>query len=164
MGKGKGKKSRKEEKALAKKAKAKEPKLPGVPKLPNPAKIAKKLAAKEKKAAAVDDNPPKYEHGAFPTPLGRHKPFTKQHAKWPALFKKHIGILESHIKALDRIMMSMRADIDLVPAKERLDYELGERGNWRAICEMMDRARQTLCSAKEAAKGIVSTTLSAWEQ
>jgi hypothetical protein len=40
--------------------------------------------------------------------------------------------------------------------KDRLEWELGERGNWRVICEMMDRAREVLVSAKKAARGIVS--------
>ncbi|KAH9217456.1 hypothetical protein DL95DRAFT_424027 [Leptodontidium sp. 2 PMI_412] len=85
------------------------------------------------------------------------KPFTKspQHAKWPALFKKHLGVIESHIRSLDRVMQSMKSDMADMPEKERLDFELGERGNWRVICGMMDRAREVLTSARVAATGIV---------
>ena len=90
--------------------------------------------------------------------MGRPKPFTKspQHAKWPALFKKHLGLIESHIRALDRVMQSMKSEMGQMPEKERMEWELGERGNWRVICNMMDRAREVLAGAREAAKGIVS--------
>ncbi|KAH7305710.1 hypothetical protein BKA65DRAFT_415564 [Rhexocercosporidium sp. MPI-PUGE-AT-0058] len=89
--------------------------------------------------------------------MGRPKPFTKspQHAKWPALFKKHLGVIEAHIRSLDRVMQSMKSDMSEMPEKERLEFELGERGNWRVICGMMDRAREVLTSARVAAKGIV---------
>lgn len=160
MGVGKGKKGRKEDKKATKKAAeiAKIPKIPKPPREPNPAKIAKKAAIRERREERKI-NPIGCDPVAFPTPMGRLRPFTHQHAKWPALMKKHIGVLESHVKNLDRIMMSMRSDFQKMPdTDEKLDYELGERGNWRAICSMMDRAREILGQAKEGAYGVVSTT------
>jgi hypothetical protein len=155
MGKGKGKKGRHEAKLAAKKA-AEVPKIPGAPRPANPVKKAKKLLSREKKSA-INTNPPGPEK--FPIPMGRPKPFTKspQHAKWPALFKKHLGLIESHIRALDRVMQSMKSEMGQMPEKERMEWELGERGNWRAICEMMDRARGVLADARKAAQGIVSS-------
>jgi hypothetical protein len=154
MGKGKGKKGRREAKIAAKKA-TEGPKISGVPKAGNPIKKAKKLASREKKSS-MNTNPPGPEK--FPIPMGRPKPFTKspQHAKWPALFKKHLGVIEAHIRSLDRVMQSMKAQMGEMEDKERMEWELGERGNWRVICNMMDRAREVLAGAREAAKGIVS--------
>jgi hypothetical protein len=155
MGKGKGKKGRREAKLAAKKA-TEVPKIPGVPRPANPVKKAKKLASREKKSA-INTNPPGPEK--FPIPMGRPKPFTKspQHAKWPALFKKHLGLIESHIRALDRVMQSMKSEMGQMTEKERLEWELGERGNWRVICNMMDQARTVLADARVAAQGIVSS-------
>ncbi|TAQ88764.1 hypothetical protein B7494_g2930 [Chlorociboria aeruginascens] len=72
-----------------------------------------------------------------------------------ALFKKHIGILESHIKMMDRVMMSMRNEMAGFEAEKKLEWELGERGNWRIVCGMMDRAREILCQSKEIGGGIL---------
>jgi hypothetical protein len=154
MGKGKGKKGRKEAKLAAKKANE-PPKIPGVPKPSNPIKKAKKIPSREKRSA-INSNPP--GPADFPIPMGRPKPFTKspQHAKWPALFKKHLGVIEAHIRNLDKIMQSMKVDMQNMSEKERLEVEKGEKGNWRAICDMMDRAREVLSNAREAARGIVS--------
>jgi hypothetical protein len=135
MGKGPGKKGRKESKVAVTKSNQ-ESKIPGL--------------AKPKKPATK----------AISTlPLGQQQPFAKkpQHAKWPALFKRHLGVIESHVKSLDRVMQSTKSEMDRMNEKDRLEWELGERGNWRVICEMMDRAREVLVSAKKAAQGIVST-------
>jgi hypothetical protein len=155
MGKGKGKKGRREAKIAAKKA-TETPKIPGAPRPVNPIKKARKLISREKKA---NTNSLGAENS--PIPMGRPKLFTKslQHAKWPALFKKHLGVIEAHIRSLDRVMQSMKSQMGQMEEKERLEWELGERGNWRVICEMMDRAREVLASAREAAKGIVSSQL-----
>lgn len=154
MGKGKGKAGRKEAKLAAKKANE-VPKIPGIPKPPKPIKKAKKIPSRGKKSA-INTNPP--GPADFPIPMGRPKPFTKspQHAKWPALFKKSLGVIEAHIRNLDRVMQSMKADMQFMGEKERLEFELGERGNWRVICGMMDRAREILATEREAARGIVS--------
>jgi hypothetical protein len=140
MGKGQGKKGRKEAKLDVKKLNQ-EPKIPGLPKPEAPAK----------KAAATSA-----------LPLGQQQPFTKKlhHAKWPALFKRHLGVIESHVKNLDRVMQNTKGEMDRMDEKDRLEWELGERGNWRVICEMMDRAREVLVSARKAAQGIVSVVLS----
>jgi hypothetical protein len=136
MGKGQGKKGRKEGKLAVKKLNP-EPKIPGFPKPEKPARKAVATSA---------------------LPLGHQQPFTKkpQHAKWPALFKRHLGVIESHVKNLDRVMQSTKSEMDRMDEKDRLEWELGERGNWRVICEMMDRAREVLVSARKAARGIVS--------
>ncbi|CZT09121.1 uncharacterized protein RAG0_13977 [Rhynchosporium agropyri] len=153
MGKGKGKAGRKEAKLIVKKLNQ-EPKIPGLPKPARPEKKAKKIPSREKKSA-MHSNPPGPAN--FPLPMGRPKPFTKspQHAKWPAMFKKHLGVIEAHIRSLDRVMQSMKSEMTDLPEKERLEFELGERGNWRVICGMMDRAREVLTSARIAARGIV---------
>lgn len=52
-------------------------------------------------------------------------------------------------------MQSMRTQMNDMDAEERAMWERGEKGNWRVICGMMDRARATLVSAREAAQGIV---------
>lgn len=154
MGKGKGKKGRAEAKLDAKKTNQ-EPKIPGLPKPDKPLKKAKKVPSREKKSA-LNTNPPGPAN--YPLPMGRPKPFTKspQHAKWPALFKKHLGVIEAHIRSLDRVMQSMKSEMGQMEEKERLEWELGEKGNWRVICEMMDRAREVLAAARKAAQGIVS--------
>ena len=153
MGKGKGKKGRREAKLAAKNL-IQEPKVAAVPKPVNPAKKAKKLLSREKKLA-MNANPP--GPAALSIPIGRSKPVPKtlQHAKWPALFKRHLGVIESHIRSLDRVMQSMKSEMGQMAEKERLEWELDERGNWRVICNMMDRAREVLAGAREAAKGIV---------
>ncbi|PBP17954.1 hypothetical protein BUE80_DR011346 [Diplocarpon rosae] len=153
MGKGKGKAGRKEAKLAAKKLNQ-APKIPGMPKPAQPQKKAKKIPSREKKSA-LNTNPP--GPATYPLPMGRPKPFTKspQHAKWPALFKKHLQVIEAHIKDLDRVMSSMKADMATMSEKERSEMESGERGNWRAICGMMDRAREVLTNAKLSARGIL---------
>lgn len=160
MGKGKGKKSRKGD--LKKK---KEPKIKALAstKPPNPVKIANKLAAKKKREAriaelkeAIAKDPSLLK--PFPTPMQRTEPFMKNPnaAKWPHLFKRQLGLIEMHIDSLSRIMDAMKNDGATMSEKDKLDWELGERGNWRAICGMMDRARLVLSQTKEAAQGVVS--------
>ena len=152
MGKGQGKKGRREAKLT------KKPNSSKIPGAPNPAKKAAKLLAREKKSLR-DTSPPNPESPS--TSMERPNPFIKspQHAKWPALFKKHLGVIESHVRSLDRVMQSMKSEMGEMTEKERMVWEMGERGNWRVICGMMDRAREVLASAREAAKGIVSLAL-----
>ncbi|KAF8848207.1 hypothetical protein BDZ45DRAFT_681381 [Acephala macrosclerotiorum] len=156
MGKGRGKKSRVENPK-----KKKEPKIKGLPK-PNPTKIANKLAHKKKKAARLEELKEAIRRDPslikpFATPMQRTAPFMKNPnaAKWPALFKRQLGLIEMHIDSLTRIMNAMRNDGDSMSAEDKLDWELGERGNWRAICGMMDRARLVLSQTKEAAQGVL---------
>lgn len=54
-------------------------------------------------------------------------------------------------------MQAMKAEMVLLEDKEREEWELGARGNWRRICGMMDRAREILGAEREAAKGILPT-------
>ncbi|CZR68269.1 uncharacterized protein PAC_18168 [Phialocephala subalpina] len=159
MGKGKGKKSR-----VDNPKKKKEPKIKGLPntKPPNPTKVANKLAHKKKKAARLEELKEAIRKDPslikpFATPMQRTAPFMKNPnaAKWPALFKRQLGLIEMHIDSLTRIMNAMRNDGDSMSAEDKLDWELGERGNWRAICGMMDRARLVLSQTKEAAQGVL---------
>ncbi|CAG8981065.1 hypothetical protein HYALB_00013249 [Hymenoscyphus albidus] len=77
------------------------------------------------------------------------------HVKWTALFKKHLGVLESHVKALDRVAQHLRSYMSGLPVEERIKWEKGEEGNWGKICGLLDRARDTLCNAREASHGLV---------
>jgi len=156
MGKGKGKKGKREPRSAANKI----PQAAKVraPRPVNPVKKAKKLLSKEKKEAKY--NPPLGADMETIEQLAHDRVMRNLvHAKWPALFKKHMGVVESHIKALDRVMSSMKTQMDQMSKKERMEWELGERGNWRVLCEMMDRARQVLADTKKSAEGIVSSRL-----
>lgn len=72
------------------------------------------------------------------------------------MFKRHIGLIESHIKTLDRVMQSMKNHMDQMPEDERYAWESGEVGKWGVICGMMSRTRMILRDAREAGVGIVS--------
>lgn len=154
MGKEKGKKGRKDSDT----ATTKPVLTPKQTKSPNPAKQAKNLAAREKRAAAKGAMPTGPIEG-FEDPNGRPGPFIQgpPHAKWPSMWKKDMGLIESRIKSLDRQMDAMRGYMQSMPegSSQRIDYELGERSNWRHICSMMDRARELLCMVKEEARGIL---------
>ena len=112
---------------------------------------------KEKKAKRIkaNNNPP--GPARFPIPTGHPKPFIKspQHAKWPSMFKRHLGIIETHIRTLDRVMQSMRANMNEMEEAERIAWENGEKGMWKTISDMMTRAKATLVDARIAAQGIL---------
>lgn len=107
---------------------------------------------KEKK-----EKKPKRERVKKPPPPPMPKPLLKsqQHAKWPAMFKRHLGMIETHIKLLDRMMTSMKADIDKLEPELRRQWLTGETGNWTVMVGLMKRARQTLVDARTAGSGIV---------
>jgi hypothetical protein len=117
-----------------------------------------KPVKKEKKARRERPNSNPSGPAHFPIPTGHAKPFVKspQHAKWPSMFKRHIGMVEAHIRTLDRVMMSMRANMNEMPDEEREAWERGEKGMWGTISAMMDRAKTCLIDARLAAVGIVS--------
>lgn len=77
------------------------------------------------------------------------------HAKWPAMFKRHLGVIETHIRTIDRVMQSMKANIDGMEEGERKLWESGEKGMWVISCGMMQRAQAILKDAREAAAGVV---------
>ena len=79
--------------------------------------------------------------------------------KLPALFRKHLGLLEAHVKTLDLVKQSLQSGMEGLSEEEKREWELDENGNWRVICEMMDRARVTLSQAEMAAGNIVSAAL-----
>ena len=153
MGKGKGKKAKREEK-LAKRA------AKNAAKAEQRASAPKKSRVPKVKPTNPDPVPP--EGTSYPSypplPSESSKPLVRplHGAKWPSLFKKHLGVLESHIKALDRVRQSLKNDMSKMEEEERRMWEMGEKGQWLIICDLLDRARMTLASGREAAKGIVS--------
>jgi hypothetical protein len=72
------------------------------------------------------------------------------HVKWPSLFKKHIGVLESHVKHLERVMQSVKDFMLGLSEEERGEWEKGEKGQLKIITGFLERARETLGNAKEA--------------
>jgi len=83
------------------------PQIPGAPRPANPVKKAKKLLSREKKSA-INTNPPGPEK--FPIPMGRPKPLRRARSMRSGrrCLRSHLGLIESHIRALDRVMQSMR--------------------------------------------------------
>jgi hypothetical protein len=63
-------------------------------------KAAKRAIAREARAKAGPKEPEGWSKGIQKGEYGEDIFDGKVHAKWPSLFKKHIGYLESHIKAL----------------------------------------------------------------
>lgn len=112
-------------------------------------KSARKLAQKAKNQSRPVP--------ASSIPADQPKPLLKppQHAKWPALFKRHLGLIESHIRGLDRVMQSMKSEMEGMSEEMRQESELGVRGNWRRICGMLDRSREVLAQARECGEGIL---------
>ncbi|KAH8599894.1 hypothetical protein B0O99DRAFT_611341 [Bisporella sp. PMI_857] len=95
------------------------------------------------------------------TPIVKPTPFVKQpvHAKWPSLFKRHLGLIESQIRVYDRLMQSMRAEMNSMPDEQRGRWERGEEGHWQTLCGMMSRGRQLLIDARIAGTGILPPEL-----
>jgi hypothetical protein len=77
-------------------------------------------------------------------------------AKWSSLFKKHIGVLESHVKHLERVLQSVRHFVSDLPEVERGEWERGEKGDLVVVVGCVDRAKETVKSAKEAATLLLS--------
>lgn len=78
------------------------------------------------------------------------------HAKWGALFRKHLGVLEAHCKALDRVQQAMKSEMNNLSEGEKREWELNEEGPWRILCGLLDRGRDTLVSGRTMARFIVS--------
>lgn len=76
--------------------------------------------------------------------------------KWPARFKKHMDILESHIQILNQLIHSMKNEPDCPNLVNQLDWKLGERDSYRMLFKMMDTAKEIIVHARIAAKGTVS--------
>ncbi|EHK99377.1 hypothetical protein M7I_4781 [Glarea lozoyensis 74030] len=74
------------------------------------------------------------------------------HVKWPSLFKKHIGVLESHVKHLERVQQSVKDFMLGLPDVERDAWERGEKGHLKIIVGCVERAKETVKNAKEANK------------
>jgi len=129
---------------------------------------AKNRAARKKEATAHlppkprKPKPPKPDPLAppdFSIPKSLAQPVKAKglrHAKWPALFKKHIGLLESHIRLVTRMQESLKSEMETLSEEQKREWELDELGNWRLVCEMLDRARTLLSTAKRTAVNLVS--------
>lgn len=62
-------------------------------------KAAKRAIVREARAKGQAKGPEGWAKGIQKGQYGEDVFDGKVHAKWPALFKKHLGYLESHIKA-----------------------------------------------------------------
>lgn len=78
------------------------------------------------------------------------------HAKWGALFRKHLGVLEAHCKTLDRVQQAMKSEMERLSQEEKREWELNQDGPWRILCGLLDRGRDTLVSGRTMARFIVS--------
>ena len=98
-----------------------------------------------------------------PVPPAPASGSTLGHVKWPALFKKHTGLLEAHRKLLTRVQQSLGAELHrmISNAEERAAWEERERrdeqSNWAVICGMVDRTAELLVQAKNVANSVVSS-------
>ncbi|KAF5877262.1 uncharacterized protein Bfra_001628 [Botrytis fragariae] len=81
------------------------------------------------------------------------------HAKWGALFRKHLGVLEAHCKALDRVQQAMRGEMKNLSEEEKREWELNEEGPWRILCGLLDRGRDTLVSGRKMAQFVLPPRL-----
>ena len=55
---------------------------------------------------------------------------------------------------------SLQSEMEGLSEEQRREWELDELGNWRLVCEMLDRARGMLAIAKRTAVNLVSGFLS----
>ncbi|KAF7953384.1 uncharacterized protein EAE97_000783 [Botrytis byssoidea] len=81
------------------------------------------------------------------------------HAKWGALFRKHLGVLEAHCKALDRVQQAMKSEMKNLSEEEKREWELNEEGPWRILCGLLDRGRDTLVSGRKMAQFVLPPRL-----
>ncbi|RAL58423.1 hypothetical protein DID88_005128 [Monilinia fructigena] len=81
------------------------------------------------------------------------------HAKWGALFRKHLGVLEAHCKTLDRVQQAMRSEMARLSDEEKREWELNQDGPWRILCGLLDRGRDTLVSGRTMARFILPPRL-----
>ncbi|TGO62868.1 hypothetical protein BOTNAR_0108g00300 [Botryotinia narcissicola] len=97
-------------------------------------------------------------------PLRTNKPqvllmYRSVHAKWGALFRKHLGLLEAHCKALDRVQQAMKSEMKNLSEEEKREWELNEEGPWRILCGLLDRGRDTLVSGRKMAQFVLPPRL-----
>ncbi|KAF7899981.1 hypothetical protein EAF00_004317 [Botryotinia globosa] len=81
------------------------------------------------------------------------------HAKWGALFGKHLGVLEAHCEALDRVQQAMKSEMKKLSEEEEREWELNEEGPWRILCGLLDRGRDTLVSGRKMAQFVLPPQL-----
>lgn len=67
--------------------------------------------------------------------------------------EKVTDVLEEH--SLDRMMQAMANEMNKMDSSARKHLELNPTGRWRVLCEMRERARDTLGSARWANEGIM---------
>ncbi|KAH8805738.1 hypothetical protein F5884DRAFT_800407 [Xylogone sp. PMI_703] len=61
--------------------------------------------------------------------------------KWASLVKRHIELMDEHVKFLEQIQESMRAEMSALEKEEQMQWERGEVGHWKSLCGMIERAR-----------------------
>ncbi|KAH8672570.1 hypothetical protein BGZ60DRAFT_405160 [Tricladium varicosporioides] len=128
---------------------------------PLPAKLQKPRVASENKSSVLHSS----DHVASvqPSIVNVSIPFVKtanealKHAKWPALLKKHMGVLESHIKTLDRMLQNITQFMESMPEDERRRWERGETGKFVVVAGSLDRVRDAYVCAKMVAEGVVGS-------
>ncbi|KAH6680622.1 hypothetical protein B0J14DRAFT_579017 [Halenospora varia] len=128
---------------------------------PLPAKSQKSKMASENKSSVLSG--PDLVTGVPLSTVNTSTPSVKiagealKHAKWPALLKKHMGVLESHIKALDRVLQNIMQLMEGMPEEERGKWERGEKGKFVVVAGSLDRVRDAYVCAKMVAEGVVES-------
>ncbi|KAL8783857.1 MAG: hypothetical protein Q9213_004347 [Squamulea squamosa] len=74
----------------------------------------------------------------FPPRKGQG-PRPARHIPWPEIFKHHISVLEGHLKMIDMVRK----------------HTIEGSGNYRTICEMINRTKQILYESKTVARTFV---------
>lgn len=77
-------------------------------------------------------------------------------ARWTALFRAHLEVLEAHVRTLEEVQRGVEREMVGLSAEEKVQWERGERGSWMVIEGMLGRAREVLGSARRAAEEVVS--------
>lgn len=67
-------------------------------------------------------------------------PAPARHIPWPEIFKHHISVVEGHLKMIDMVRK----------------HTVEGSGNWRMICELVDRTNEMLRVSKQQARTFVA--------
>ncbi|KAL8859942.1 MAG: hypothetical protein Q9178_003490 [Gyalolechia marmorata] len=86
--------------------------------------------------------PPKYPEDSYngrPKFPPKRGPRPARHIPWPEIFKHHISVLEGHLKMVDMVRK----------------HTIEGSGDFRTICDMVDRTKQILHESKTVARTFV---------
>ncbi|KAL8909457.1 MAG: hypothetical protein Q9171_005025 [Xanthocarpia ochracea] len=86
--------------------------------------------------------PPKYPEDSYngrPKFPPKRGPRPARHIPWPEIFKHHISVLEGHLKMVDMVRK----------------HTVEGSGDFRTICDMIDRTKQILHESKTVARTFV---------